>query len=363
MIAAALLAAAQLTTPTVYSSLPEHGPGSLYGVAIERGARLALADAGSPLRLVTLNDANRHGWTPERAAADARTAAADQNAIGYIGEFHSGASQVALPILNEAGIAMISPSNTAPGLTRSGPGTQPGEPEKYYPTGARTYFRLAPNDHVHGVALGGEMARSGCRRAAVLDDGEEHGMALAATAARRVSVVVRRHVARHVRYAALARALRHARADCMLYAGLTTNSVVALFRDVGRALPGAKLFGTVGIDPALEEGIPASVARRTLVTSTTLSPEAYPAAAQRIDGLYHDVWAAYGYEAMRLFIDAYASAGPKRRAIVDWLHGVRHRQGVIGTYGFDARGDTTLRTVGLYQVFSGGFAWLGPISG
>jgi branched-chain amino acid transport system substrate-binding protein len=364
MLAAALLAAAQLATPTVYSSLPEHGPARPAGVAIERGERLALADAGNPLKLVALNDAGRRGWTPERASANARRAAADANAIGYIGEYNSGASQVALPILNEARIPMISPSNTAPGLTRSGPGTQPGEPEKYYPTGARTYFRLAPNDHVQGAALGAEMARSGCRRAAVLDDREEYGAGIAATAARRVTVVARRHVARHGRHAALVRALRHARADCVLFGGITANGAVKLFRDVGRALPHAQLFGPDALfDPAFVERIPAGVARRTLVTTPTLAAQAYPPAGQRLIGLYHDVYAAYGYEAMRLFIDAYAAAGPKLPAIVDWLHGVRNRPGVIGTYSFDARGDTTLRTVGLYRLFNVGFTWLGPISG
>jgi branched-chain amino acid transport system substrate-binding protein len=77
----------------------------------------------------------------------------------------------------------------------------------------------------------------------------------------------------------------------------------------------------------------------------------------------HGVYAAYGYEAMRLFIDAYAAVGPKLPAIVDWLHGVRNRPGVIGTYSFDALGDTTLRTVGLYQVTGARLAWVGPISG
>jgi hypothetical protein len=37
-----------------------------------------------------------------------RRADQDENTIGYIGELDSGASEVALPILNEAHIAMIS---------------------------------------------------------------------------------------------------------------------------------------------------------------------------------------------------------------------------------------------------------------
>ena len=53
-----------------------------------------------------------------------------------------------MPILNEAGLAQISPSNTAVGLTRSWPGADRGEPARYRPRGIRTYFRLMPNDRV-----------------------------------------------------------------------------------------------------------------------------------------------------------------------------------------------------------------------
>ena len=350
--------------PTVYSSLPLHGPARVQAVATQRGEQLALADAGRPLKLVTLNDGGRRGWTPEGASRDARRAAQDENAIGYIGEFNSGASHVALPILNEAGIAMISPSNTAPGLTRGGPGTMPGEPFKYYPTGQLNYFRLAPNDHIQGAALAAEMRGAGCRRSALLDDHELYGEGIAGTVARRMTAVVRRHVRRRAHYTALARALRHARADCVLYGGLTANGAVALFRDVGRALPRARLFGADGIaEPAFTARIPRSVARRTRLTAPTLAPADYPPAGQRAIAASGDVYAAYGYEAMKLLIDAYTIAGPNRLAVIGWLQQVHNRAGAIGTFGFDRHGDTTDRMVGLYAIRDGALTAAGTVSG
>jgi branched-chain amino acid transport system substrate-binding protein len=353
MIAAALLAAAQLVAPTVYSSLPERGPARADAVAIEQGERLALADAGSPLRLVTLDDANRRGWTPERVAEDARRAAQDDATIGYIGEFNSGASSVSLPILNDAGVAMVSPSNTADGLTVRGPGTGQGEPDKYYPTGDRTYFRLAPRDAVQGDALGIAMRRAGCRRAAVLDDREEYGIAIAAAAARHVHVAVRRHAGRSI-----VRALRRARVDCVLFSGLSENGAVALLRAVRRALPHARLFGPDGIADAAAR-LPAG----TRISAPTLAPDAYPPAGQRVIAASHDVYAAYGYEAMRLYIDAYATAGANRPAIIHWLQDVRRRPGVIGTYSLDRHGDTTLRAIGLNVVRGGVLTPAGTVSG
>ena len=57
----------------------------------------------------------------------------DPNAVYYIGEFNSGASEVSIPILNEAGIPQVSPANTYVGLTTNVPGSAPGEPRQVLP--------------------------------------------------------------------------------------------------------------------------------------------------------------------------------------------------------------------------------------
>src|SRR6185436_3258670 len=49
-------------------------------------------------------------------------------------------------------LAMISPSNTYPGLTVGGAGTAPGEPNTYYPTGKRNYARVVWTDQFQGAA-------------------------------------------------------------------------------------------------------------------------------------------------------------------------------------------------------------------
>jgi len=70
---------------------------------------------------------------------------------------------------------VVSPSNTAIGLTRRGAGAEPGEPDKYYPTGERTYLRIMPNDAVQAAALATAMRDAGCRRIAAVHDGEVYG--------------------------------------------------------------------------------------------------------------------------------------------------------------------------------------------
>jgi branched-chain amino acid transport system substrate-binding protein len=111
-------------------------------------------------------------FPPPRAR---RRAAQDSAAIAYIGEFNSGGSAISIPILNEAGVPVISPSNTAVGLTRRGPGANPGEPDKYYPTGVRTYFRLTSNDAVQGGALAAATRDGACTAIALVTDREVYG--------------------------------------------------------------------------------------------------------------------------------------------------------------------------------------------
>ncbi len=66
--------------------------------------------------------------------------------------------------------------------------------------------------------------------------------------------------------------------------------------------------------------------------------------------------ASYGYEAMRLALDTIAGLGAQgdsRAALLAALHGLRGRRSVLGTYGFDRNGQSTLRAFGLYRVVSG----------
>jgi branched-chain amino acid transport system substrate-binding protein len=114
------------TNLTIYTSLPLQGTGRVQSVAVVNGEKLALQEAGGKvgkfkIKYVSLDDstATAGTWDPGQTSSDGRKAAQDKSTIAYLGEFNSGATAISLPILNQAGILMISPSNTAIGLTRS----------------------------------------------------------------------------------------------------------------------------------------------------------------------------------------------------------------------------------------------------
>src|SRR3954470_1212215 len=170
---------------TIYSSYPLQGAGRAQSEAAVNGAKLALTQAHGKAGDITvtykpLDDSTAQAgtWTPEAASANARKAAQDKSTAVYLGEFNSGASAVSIPILNEAGVPQISPANTAVGLTTDDPGAQPGEPDKYYPNGDRTYVRIVPRDTIQGAALVTLMKEDGCTKVQVLNDKEVYGAGL-----------------------------------------------------------------------------------------------------------------------------------------------------------------------------------------
>lgn len=103
----------------------------------------------------------------EGGQAAAQRVAADEEVLGVIGTSCSSAAAAALPIISEAGLVMISPSNTSPALTN--PDTDAGG--LYLPG----YFRTAHNDLFQG-SLAAEFAFNelGAMSVATIHDGSPY---------------------------------------------------------------------------------------------------------------------------------------------------------------------------------------------
>jgi branched-chain amino acid transport system substrate-binding protein len=363
LLAAVASPAAAQEPLTVYSSLPLQGASRPQTTDIVRGMRLALERAGGqaagrPVRYVSLDDSNRAAgsWTPELVSRNARRAGQDPSAVAYLGEFNSGGSAISVPILNEAGLLQITPSNTAVGLTREGPGAEPGEPEKYYPAGTRTFGRVVPADHVQGQAAGAMVRDAGVKRLLVVHDGEVYGEGLAriardAARARGVRIVgLRRHSSRGRNTRAIARLAR--RADAVFYGGITANRAVPLWRALYRAKRSLRLFAGDGVAESRFVARIGGAARRTRILVSTLEPSAYPASGQEVIRALGnpDPYALYGYEAMALALDAITRGGGTRAGAVQAFFATKDRDSVLGRYSIDPNGDTTLTQYGRYRV-------------
>ena len=369
-------------TVNVYSSLPLQGAQRLQTTAMVEGIKLALEQrkgrAGqTKVTYTSLDDSTAQAgtWTPEATQANARRAAQDDAAIAYIGEFNSGASAISIPLLNEVPIPQISPSNTAVGLTTDEPGADEGEPDKYYPSGERHYLRIVPKDTIQGAALATVMRKDGCTTVYILNDKEVYGAGLArniesSAGEQGLEVAGNEGIdPKAPNFRAQAAAIKSSGADCFVFAGVTPNGAVQLYKDVFAALPDAKLYGPDGVsNPEFfvpdEGGVPDEVGSKTKVTVATLSPDQYPPDGQKFFDDYEerydvsnvDPYAIYGYEAMSLVLDTCEQLGPDcsdRQAMIDALFQTKGRESVLGTYDIDENGDTTITDYGVYGIEDG----------
>jgi branched-chain amino acid transport system substrate-binding protein len=360
----------------VYSSLPWQGPSAAEAIPLKNGIELALEQAGYragqfEIHYTALDDsAGPSGWDPSETAANARQAAADPRTVFYIGEFDDEASEVSMPILNEAGIPQVGPANTYVGLTTTGSGSPGVTP--YSPTGTRTYLRIVPTDAVQAAADLFAMKQTGCTRVAVLDDGEAYGAGLAKLvevqkSSYGVDVVSQSAVApttvAHLRV--FVDATRVERPGCFLVAGVPSSATVRMTKDAHLALPTAKIFAPAAMCTSAwtnprDGGVPADIDPLIECTDVTLSLSSYPGGKSfrsAYEAKYRvanpSPYAILGYEAMSLGLSTISSLGPNgdsKSAMLSALFSTANRHSVLGTYGFDRNGDTTLRTFGLYKV-------------
>ncbi len=364
---------------TIYSSVPLQGASRVQTTAVVNGAKLALEQKGGKagphtIKYVPLDDstAQAGNWTPEQESANARKAAQDDSTAVYIGTFNSGAAAVSIPILNEAGVPMISPANTAVGLTTNQPGSNPGEPDKYYPAGTRNYTRIVPKDTIQGAALATVMKEDGCTKVQMANDKEVYGAGLGknielAAKAQGLTIISNEAIDKNApNYRSLAQNAKAAGDDCMVFSGITANNAVQVFKDFAAALPKAKLYGPDGVADttfaSTKDGLPTNVANRTKVTIATLSPDQYPTQGQEFFKSYTqkfgeanpDPYAIYGYEAMELALDAIKrSKTGDRPDVIQALFSTKDRNSVLGTYSIDKNGDTSLSDYGVYSIKNG----------
>ena len=181
----------------------------------------------------------------------------------------------------------MSPANTYVGLTTNLPGSAPGEPQKYYPSGTRTYLRIVPIDSIQAASDLIAMKQAGCTKVAIANDKEAYGSGLATLLELEkgfygVTIVSNTGIDPTApNFRSYASTIQGQGADCFFFAGITANGAVQITKDVNSALPKAKIFGGDGVctdsyTSAAKGGVPASIDPLMQCTVATLDLAAYP---------------------------------------------------------------------------------------
>jgi branched-chain amino acid transport system substrate-binding protein len=360
----------------VYSSLPLQGPSAAISLQIVNGEKLALSQAGGrvgPFRVsyVSLDDSNptTGKWSRDATLTDAKTAAQDTSTIAYLGEHNSAATALSLPLINAAGILQVSPSSPYIGLTSSLDAGQ-DEPERFYPTGRRTFARLQPGDPGQAAAQVRLMRSLGIHKVYVLDDQDPFQMPLAqlvAGEARRAGIAVAARDSLPVtpggNYAGEVEKIVESGAQAVFLASGPGPGAAVLWKQLHAANPRLLLLGpSTMVDEAFTSAIGAA-APSTYLTTSVLAAQLYPRSAQRVLDEYRrsfgaaaEPYALYGYEAMSAVLGAIRSAGSRgndRQAVIDRFFAATHPDSVLGPYSIEADGETTLARYGVDRVVNG----------
>ena len=305
---------------------------------------------------------------PAKCERLARAVAQNPTVVAVMGPTSSACAAAMMPLLNRAAggaIPLVSFSNTYLGLTRDGPGVEKGDPERLYPTGRRSYLRMAPADDAQAAAAVIVARDAGARRTFAVYDDSTWGKGIAAAfqeAAERegLSPVGSAEWDPKARdYRALAARVRSARPDAVYVGGLVTSNGPRLIRDLGAALGRrVQMLAPDGFNQptALAEG--AGERTEGLVITLAAAPvQALPAAGRRWSTEFARRWgskpccyAVNAGQVAEIVLDAIGRSDGGRAKVLDNLFATRVRGGLVGDFSFDRFGDTTLTSIAVYRI-------------
>ncbi len=381
LAASAAPADAYANSVKIVSSLPRTGSANAQTTSMVNGIKMAIAERGGKIGDVEVvyedwDDASpqRGNWDPAVEAANADKAIADEAVLAYIGTYNSGASKISMPKLNSAGIVMVSPGNTYPGLTKAGFG-EANEPAVYRPSGKVNYFRVVPTDDVQGSVAADYAKELGATKAYVLHDRELYGKGIADVFRKSAEGLGLQVVGfdgidnKASNYKSLATKIKQSGADLVYFGGTTQTNAGQLAKDIVSAGLKVKLLVP---DGCFEEAFISAAGAKALEGRCYITFGGVEAKAltgkgkdfyenyKKTYGGEPEGYAVYGYESANVVLAAMErihKAGGKldRASVLAEVGRTKDFTGALGTWSFDENGDTTNRTMSVNTVKDGKF--------
>jgi branched-chain amino acid transport system substrate-binding protein len=359
----------------VYSSLPRQGTNTAQTDTLVEQIRNTLEGkkvGNYTIEYKDLDDSSAAAggdWDGAVAQSNANTAAADPDAMIFIGHYNSGAAKLTIPILNAACLVMISPANTYPGLTKEVAGvTEPGEPGSYYPGGYRNYTRVIATDDKQGAA-GAEWAKKmGATKVYVLDDTQVYGKGLARAWALHAKTIGLQVVspnetsegfdAAATDYAAVAQKILASGADFIYIGSITGQNTGKLWKDLRDAMPNVPMMSGDGVFEESWYTGAGTAGNGTYLTFGGVGPDQLTGAGKTWFEDYKathgdkspSTYTAYGNAAAAVALDALTRAGTNDRWDILQAVFATELDTVLGKMSFDANGDSELIAITGYQV-------------
>lgn len=358
----------------IASDLPLIGGSRTQTVQMNKAMTYALSQrdwkAGKyKIAFQSCNDASAQlaKWDPTKCSANAHAYAGNSSLLGVVGTFNSGCAAIEIPVANKApggGLAMISPANTYGCLTEPCAGN---EPEKYYPSGKRTYARVAPSDPNQGAVQAKLMQQKGVKSVYILNDKEAYGLGVAkntegALKAAGIKVVgFSAFDPKSTNFQALFTRVKNTNPDAVFMGGLIDENSGQLINDKVSVLGpntstptsaggGVMLFlpdgyTTDAIFQRSEGGTPN--AKGAYFTVAGVGIDKYKGAAltfidgfkSQLGGKPVDPYAILGAQAAQVLLDAISRSDGTRSSVIEEVYKTKVTDGLIGTFTFNKNGD------------------------
>lgn len=306
-------------------------------------------------------------WDVETCRTNAEAYAANEAVIGVIGTYNSGCAAEIIPVLNEAGVAMVSPGNTAVCLTEESVDCEDGQPDSLYP-GERNYARVVPNDADQGAGLAQFALDNGIKTATVLYAADDPTSSGQATSFERAADDLGINVADSLEwdpeagdYGTLMKDVAKTNPDAVVLAGLLEQNgkeiIEAKVSELGPndgdvdllAFDGFAQQATIDQAGTASTGMYASIPGRDPSGLTGAGADLVADLAESADGPV-ELYAPYAGAASQLLLDAIELGNAERSAVASSLFGLALDDSVIGPIEIGDSGDPVLRPITILKA-------------
>ena len=339
---------------------PLTGDQAAQGTDMLRGAQLALEQAlkageilpGTKIELVALDDAHN----PALAVSVAKRLSSDPDVVAIVGHLNSSCTKPASAVYHEARMLHVNPVSSNPEISRQG---------------FDNFFRICPTDDLQGPAgLKFAVERLGAKRVFVIDDMTTYGRGLAnefikAAKAQGVEIFGHEGITQGEKdFTPLLTKIKAMGPDLIYFAGMFPEAALLIKQRDELQVP-AKFLGGDGLFEATLITL-AGPGINQEVYITTLGGDIRQVSTARdfvrdFETKYGHLgaYSSYAYEATRIVLEAIRRAGRKdRSSILTAMKQMKNYSGILGTHTFDSKGDTTIRTIGIYTIKDGKFQFV-----
>jgi branched-chain amino acid transport system substrate-binding protein len=332
---------------------------------------------GFTIAYTSFDDCRQGSYNADAGVANVRSMLDDNAYMGMIGPYNSAVAKAEIPIAAPKNYVMISPANTNPCLTKDIPSCSTAyHPQDLRAGNPNNYWRVVTTDDYQGPAMADYMYKQlSIKSVGILDDSTVFGVGIAGafeTEFKKLGGTVTKHSEYKKEqtsdFNSILLGFKNGGAQAVYVGGTDDQNICiprAQMKQIGWDAPfgggdGIETTDCINQAAGNENGI--------LATSAGADATQVPGAKDAITKFRQAFTGAndfggytmQAYDAANILMLAIGNAiqanggnMPTRKQVRDAMAKITSYQGVIGNYGFDQNGDTTLKIVSIYVVKTG----------